>query len=420
MTDRPGSFISYSANFEDVILHRIFGDQPVGFFVDVGAADPRMENDCKALYDQGWTGINIEPNPGLHQALLEQRPRDRSFGIALGAADGEERYYEVEGTGLSTLDPDEAARCRADGWTVIERVVETRTLRSLLDEAAPARFDLLKVDVEGWEEHVLRGNDWVRYRPSVILVEATLPERPIRRESGIAAFLADQGYRQAYFDGLNDFYVRGDFRGADGAFALPPNVFDRFESYRLREFPEHAKRLEAHLAEAKLYSDAEHAARLRKERDVADAQRILAEERAANAAALAAAHARIDRMTHDSIDRQNENQRLRASILLMERHCAAYAEQVEDRHRDCEELLILRRQGDSLRSGIGALEHRLADALVVADQCRALERETRDWIAAIRRSTSWKLTLPLRVGGRMFGRTARALRPRRHVKADAQ
>ncbi len=403
MMDRSAPFISYSANFEDVILHRIFGDQRVGFFVDVGAADPRMENDCKALYDQGWSGINVEPNPSLHQALVEQRPRDRSLGIALGEVDGTERYYEVQGTGLSTLDPDEAARCRAEGWTVIERVVETRTLGRLLEQVAPDRFDLLKVDVEGWEERVLRGNDWSRYRPSVILVEATLPERPIKRQSGIAAFLASHGYHQAHFDGLNDFYVREDFRGADGAFALPPNVFDRFESYRLHEIPAHVQRLEAHLKEAKLYSDAEHVARLQKELDLVDAQEILAEEQRSNAVL----RDRLACAAHDTIDRQDENRRLRASILLAEQRCDTYAGQIPGRHRDREELLILRQQLGHLHDAVDHLNHRLASAQAELDHHHALGRDASQWITAIRGSTSWKLTLPLRVGGRALGKATR-------------
>ena len=404
--DRSAPFISYSANFEDVILHRIFGGQCEGFFVDVGAADPRMENDCKALYDQGWSGINIEPNPALHQALVEQRPRDRSLGIALGETDGQERYYEVQGTGLSTLDQDEAARCQAEGWTLVEHVVETRTLRSVLEQAAPERFDLLKVDVEGWEERVLRGNDWLRYRPLIILVEATLPERPTRRETGVAAFLVGHGYHHAYFDGLNDFFVRDDFRGADEAFALPPNVFDRFESYRLHELPAHIKHLEAHLERAKLHGDAEHAVRLQKERDLFDVQEILAEEKRITAAM----HDQLARDDHESIDRQSENQRLRTSIVLAEQRYRNYADQVADCHRDREELLILRNQVSALRTEIVGLRRSLADTHAVADRHRLLELETRSWINAIRHSTSWKLTLPLRMSGRMIGKSWRTLK----------
>ena len=47
-----------------------------------------------------------------------------------------------------------------------------RTLDSLLDEAeAPKPIDLLSVDVEGHELDVLRGFDFVRWQPRLILLE---------------------------------------------------------------------------------------------------------------------------------------------------------------------------------------------------------------------------------------------------------
>ena len=70
------SFTSYSLNFEDVILHRLFPVSQTGFYVDVGAGHPRFENDMYALYQRGWRGINIEPNRGFHAQLMQERPRD--------------------------------------------------------------------------------------------------------------------------------------------------------------------------------------------------------------------------------------------------------------------------------------------------------------------------------------------------------
>ena len=55
----PDSFTSYSLNFEDVILHRLFPVNQTGFYVDAGAGHPRFENDTFSLYQRGWRGINI-------------------------------------------------------------------------------------------------------------------------------------------------------------------------------------------------------------------------------------------------------------------------------------------------------------------------------------------------------------------------
>jgi hypothetical protein len=107
--------------------------------------------------------------------------------------------------------------------------VPVSTLAHILLEAGAPAVDLLKVDVEGMEERVLAGNDWEHFRPKVILVEATFPESPDRRSTNVQPFLEAQGYRHAYFDGLNDFYLERGF-DVGNAFALPPNVFDGFTS----------------------------------------------------------------------------------------------------------------------------------------------------------------------------------------------
>ena len=423
-------FVSYSANLEDVILNRIFRDRPRGVFVDVGAADPKMENDCKALYDRGWRGINVEPNPSLYARLLRDRPGDISLGVAIDEVAGDARYYEVEGTGLSTLDGAEAERCRINGWTVTERRIATRRLADILAEAGPAQIDLLKVDVEGWEEHVLRSNDWSRFRPDVILVEATLPERPIRRETGIAALLAEQSYRHAYFDGLNDFYVRRDAEMPDGCFTLPPNVFDRYESYLLGEQRDLAASQAAGAqsrlqdADASL-ADARHeTAALRT--GLADATQRLADA----GQQLQQALLDRERLRQDLALRDHElafgadrNRSLEESVARLQADCTRYADRLEATHVEHEELLELRSHCHTLFLQEASVRARLAEAAIAArsqldarsvleadldvrqeqlDMLRRLYADSQAWLIQIRGSTSWRLTRPLRALGGLF------------------
>ena len=139
------------------------------------------------------------------------------------------------GTGLSTCDADEAGRAAAKGFEVVRYPVPAVTLRAVLEEMLPAAIDLLKVDVEGFELRVLLSNDWSRFRPKVIVAEATYPESPQRRDDGVEAYLVGQGYRRVYFDGLNDFYLERDFQPPAETFDRPLNVFDHYEPYVLQE-----------------------------------------------------------------------------------------------------------------------------------------------------------------------------------------
>ena len=227
----PSRFVSYSANREDVLINRLFGAKPEGFYVDVGAAHPVWENDTKALYDRGWHGVNIEPNQSFFFELAAARPRDRNLNLAVSDEPGFLTFHEVVGTGLSTCDPDESRRAAGKGFQIVQHEVKADSLRHILEEANPPAIDLLKIDVEGYELQVLRSNDWSRFRPTLIVAEVTYPESPIRRPDLLTPFLAEQGYGRVYFDGLNDYFIEKGFALPDAIFDRPPNVFDRIVGY---------------------------------------------------------------------------------------------------------------------------------------------------------------------------------------------
>jgi FkbM family methyltransferase len=232
------TFVSYSINYEDVLLRRLFADRLDGFFIDIGAQHPQLDNDLFGLYELGWRGINVEPNPTYFQLLQKVRGRDRNLQIVLSDVSGELiTFFEVEGSGLSTCDEQQAMACAAQGYGIKRHMLRTSTLRDVLKQESPPKIDILKIDVEGFEEKVLAGNDWDSYRPSIIIVESTYPETPVRRPTKIPSNLEAVGYRRVHFDGLNDFYAEANFDTPPGAFD-PPNVFDhfvRFETARLDE-----------------------------------------------------------------------------------------------------------------------------------------------------------------------------------------
>ncbi|NVN32118.1 FkbM family methyltransferase, partial [Endobacter medicaginis] len=226
------AFVSYSLNCEDVLIHRAFRDVARGFYVDVGAWHPRDDSDTRALYERGWSGLCIEPLSEFAPLYAAERPRDVFLPVALSDHEGEIVLHEIPSTGLSSVDASVVDAHRASGLTPVERRVPARTLASVLAEHGVDAIDLLKVDAEGAEEAILDGNDWTRFRPRLVVVEATLPQTPQRRETGIAAAMAARGYRHVHFDGLNDFYAERDFALPDD-FVLPPNVFDGFVPARV-------------------------------------------------------------------------------------------------------------------------------------------------------------------------------------------
>jgi FkbM family methyltransferase len=167
--------ISYAQNREDILLWRALFDTEEGFYVDVGAQDPTFDSVTRAFYDHGWRGINIEPVTGYFDKLCLERPRDLTLQVAIGDRVRWSTLYEFPGTGLSTLVEEVAFRHQSNGLRFVERRVPIVTLTSLWEDFVKGEVHFLKIDVEGYEPQVLGGMALARYRPWIILIEATEP-----------------------------------------------------------------------------------------------------------------------------------------------------------------------------------------------------------------------------------------------------
>jgi FkbM family methyltransferase len=219
-------FLSYAQNMEDVMLHRALREVEHGFYVDVGANSPDLQSVTKAFYQAGWRGINIEPMVVFHEQLIAARPHDINLGIAVGDRSGMVKFYDMPGSELSTADPETANRHRQAGREIIERQVPVQTLDEIFSTHAVDQVHFLKIDVEGWEAHVLRGLSLEKIRPWIILVEATMAQTQIRNHQEWDSLLTGRGYRFVYFDGLNRFYVAEEKAELAPRFESPPNIFD--------------------------------------------------------------------------------------------------------------------------------------------------------------------------------------------------
>jgi FkbM family methyltransferase len=183
---------SWSQNGEDMILRsRLTG---VGHYVDVGACHPRFGSNTFALYQRGWTGINIDARPGSMKAFRRQRSKDINLEVGIGAERGAQTFYEFDRQTVSTFDAERAEEL-ARVHTLKRKVdVDVRPLSDILAEHRLPTFDLLSVDCEGYDLEVLRSNDWERFRPRFVIVESPSPEIQLDSQP-IWHFMTGVGYR---------------------------------------------------------------------------------------------------------------------------------------------------------------------------------------------------------------------------------
>ncbi len=187
---------------EQELVREFFGGARSGFFVEVGANRPQLESQSWHLEQLGWTGVLIEPQPNLADELRRLR-QSKVFAVACSSPQNAGRRMRLHVAGaLSSLDRDRMAP-GAEPERVIE--VPVRTLDDILIEArAPAQFEFLSVDVEGHELEVLRGFDFMRWHPRLVLLEDHVGNLEKHR------FLKNAGYRLIRRVENNGWYVPRD------------------------------------------------------------------------------------------------------------------------------------------------------------------------------------------------------------------
>ena len=431
--------LTYAQNFEDVILMRALGHVVAGAYVDVGAQDPVKDSVSLAFHRAGWRGVHVEPVPSYAAALKLDRPGDVVIEAMLGSRRGNRTFYEIPETGLSTSVRSIAQKHEAAGHAVEKRSVRVETLDHVLNNVK-TDVHWLKIDVEGAEQAVLEGWKASEVRPWILVIEATMPTTREESSASWAGLLTPLGYEPVYFDGINKFFLHESQVSLKDKFDLPPNRFDEFavaeqsvwampladELARLREGNREAEEERARAAETLALAQTQietmpatiaaavSAAEERATRAVAeheDAVAKLGEQVAKERDAVEAARSRTDdlltrlrvteralataRRERDTAVMQLEDERLRITLLREDRKTlAGEARRAQETKARTEPF---RKQASQLQ----AENRRLTEALA----------EVQDALAATRQSVSWRLTAPVRTGGRSVRAGARSAAP---------
>jgi FkbM family methyltransferase len=215
--------LSYAQNMEDYHLAIAFEDRPTGFYIDVGAGHPVADNVSLWFYQRGWRGVVVEPQHDLAQLYPLTRPRDLVHQGLIGRDNGAIEFFHVDRLhGFSTTVRDHADSAKNFGANYKTVTLPVITLAALCEKHRICEIDFLKIDVEGAEVDVLRGSDWNRFRPKIIVVEAVAPGNGEPAWSECERLLLANGYRFRLFDTLNRFYVAEEH----------PDLFERLPAER--------------------------------------------------------------------------------------------------------------------------------------------------------------------------------------------
>jgi len=192
-----------SHNGEDAKIDELLGFLEMGFYVDVGANNPYTTSNSHPFYARGWSGIDIEPIPGLADLLRQAHPRNLVVNAAAGSKTGSTTFYVHPNGELSSLDK-----------SLVPNPAEIRQIPimkvdDILAWANPEQIDFASIDVEGWEREVLLGFNLPRWQPKLLVIEATKPndfDSPTWQDWQDIVLSA--GYSFTYADKCNRFYLK--------------------------------------------------------------------------------------------------------------------------------------------------------------------------------------------------------------------
>jgi len=201
---------SYSQSGEDMILNTIFKGKKKGFYIDVGANNPKMNSNTHFFYKLGWCGINIDALPGSMNKFNLIRPRDINLEIPISDKEETLKYYMFSSSSFNTFSDEMANSCNQK--LIKTKLIQTKKLSDVLRKHVNNKeIDFMSIDVEGFDFQVLNSNNWNKFRPKILIVEFFINDIGTDKNKKIESFLNNVGYSMICSTPTNTIFIEKEF-----------------------------------------------------------------------------------------------------------------------------------------------------------------------------------------------------------------
>jgi FkbM family methyltransferase len=162
-----------------IILNNVLSYKTNGTFIEVGANDGKTGSFTYNLAELGWYGLNFEPVPRLYnECCLNHQNHKNVKNFQLGLGETSKEAIIIDANTLSTIDSDIIETYTNTSQfssyfnnNNISHKIKIEKLDTVLESNYINDVDLLIIDVEGYEENVLKGFTIQKYIPSIVIIE---------------------------------------------------------------------------------------------------------------------------------------------------------------------------------------------------------------------------------------------------------
>lgn len=190
----------YSQSSEQLFILDVFEDKPTGNFLDIGSYDVFRFSNVRALYEKGWKGVFVEPQPENYKAIAEHYkgdPKIEVLNVAIGAESGEIDFYESNGDAVGTTDLDHMKKWSDGGVKYTKIKVKQVSVNEFMHEYC-VDVDMLSIDTEATNMVIFRNMpEFVWKQIRLLVIEHDNCQKEIEDK------LTDYGFTKLYENGEN-------------------------------------------------------------------------------------------------------------------------------------------------------------------------------------------------------------------------
>ncbi len=173
-----GHFGQYA---EDVLIRKLFPrNQRNGVYLDLGAYHPFIYSNTAYFWLKGWTGFNVDANSHSIKIFRKIRPLDVNI---LSAIIPESEYKKgIRSVNLMLPESTDYRNGISATGTISKDITEERkffksqtvpaiSISNLIDVNNISSVDYLNIDIEGYDELILKEINFTKINPKVVSIE---------------------------------------------------------------------------------------------------------------------------------------------------------------------------------------------------------------------------------------------------------